>query len=73
MSMCKDPVFKKSSRSMNNGACVEVARGERGVLVRDSKAVNGPVLDFPTEAWKAFIADICAGRLVTDSQRICHD
>ncbi len=47
----------KSSRSGNNGACVEVARlGEDGIGVRDTKARGqGPILTFTRAEWDAFI------------------
>jgi hypothetical protein len=55
--------FMKSTRSVNNGACIEVARCDETVAVRDSKSVVGPVLEFAVDSWAAFIADIRAGRL----------
>lgn len=39
--------WRKSARSNNGGACVEVARNLPGIVaVRDSKHRNGPVLIF---------------------------
>nr|MDT0659243.1 DUF397 domain-containing protein [Micromonospora sp. DSM 115978] len=49
-------VWRKSTRSNGGGACVEVAVGERGVGVRDSKDPAGPVLVFGAAAWTAFVA-----------------
>lgn len=46
----------KSSYSMENGSCVEVAVIDTVVGVRDSKNVDGPVLAFPAERWAAFLA-----------------
>jgi hypothetical protein len=51
--------WKKSSESGTSG-CVEVAFGADIVLVRDSKATDGPVLTFTVEAWRMFIADLKA-------------
>lgn len=47
----------KSTRSGNNGACVEVAQlGDDTIGVRDSKAEGqGPILAFTRAEWDAFI------------------
>ncbi|MEU1813254.1 DUF397 domain-containing protein [Micromonospora aurantiaca (nom. illeg.)] len=47
----------KSSRSGNNGSCVEVARlGGDSIGVRDTKARGqGPILTFTSAEWDAFI------------------
>jgi hypothetical protein len=47
--------WRKSSRSGDCGACVEVARSRDGaVRVRDSKDPTGAVLSFSPAAWTAF-------------------
>ena len=48
-------VWRKSSRSGNNGQCVEVRDQGISVQVRDSKHQTGPVLTFTPEEWRAFI------------------
>ncbi|MHC3469302.1 DUF397 domain-containing protein [Streptomyces sp. 7R007] len=51
--------WTKSSYSTGNGACVEIKSPvTEAMAVRDSKVQEGPVLDFPTEAWNAFVASI---------------
>jgi hypothetical protein len=51
--------WRKSTRSSNQGNCVEVADNLPGVVyVRDSKDPDGPVLTFEPDAWRAFIEDI---------------
>lgn len=42
--------------------CVEVALGTPTVAVRDSKNLNGPVLDFHRANWSAFLSATKAGR-----------
>lgn len=41
--------------------CVEVARFDEGVAVRDSKAPAGPMLVFARDAWGDFVEDVKAG------------
>lgn len=50
--------------SFSTGAdstCVDVALGERAVLVRDSKDPAGPVLRFTHAEWRAFLLGVRAG------------
>ncbi|AWL40776.1 MULTISPECIES: DUF397 domain-containing protein [Streptomyces] len=47
--------FKSSYSSSQGGDCVEVAAHPTAVHIRDSKAVDGPVLTVPPSAWHAFV------------------
>jgi hypothetical protein len=48
--------WQKSSYSGNGGDCVEVARPSAGVLVRDSKRPDGPMLAFGDSSWRDFLS-----------------
>nr|WP_211840677.1 DUF397 domain-containing protein [Saccharopolyspora hirsuta] len=50
--------WRKSSRSGNNGACVEVAAAADLVAARDSKDPDGPVLVFSRARWASFLAGL---------------
>ncbi|MFG3228508.1 DUF397 domain-containing protein [Kitasatospora sp. NPDC048194] len=57
-----DARWVKSPYSGNGGNCVEVAPDFPSVVpVRDSKDPEGPVLLFPAEAWRSFVAATAAG------------
>lgn len=51
----------KSSRSANNGACVEVAFVPGLVATRDSKDPTGPALVVDPGAWTSFVAAVKNG------------
>ncbi|MFC8696740.1 DUF397 domain-containing protein [Streptomyces parvus] len=59
----------KSSYSDNGGNCVEVAANlaaTHGIVpVRDSKAVDGPVVAVPATAFAAFVAGVRGGTFGT--------
>ncbi|MDH6115968.1 hypothetical protein ABH930_002169 [Kitasatospora sp. GAS204A] len=57
-------LWRKSSRSNEDGNCVECAAASGDVAVRDSKDPAGPALRFSAKAWAVF-ADAAGGdRLV---------
>lgn len=47
--------WRKSIKTQNNGACVEVARVGEIVGVRDSKNPDGPILTFTLREFEAFL------------------
>lgn len=53
--------WRKASRSVNNGACVEVGSASSRVLVRDSVNPTGAVVAYAPTAWQAFIGSTKAG------------
>jgi hypothetical protein len=57
----EDLVFRKSSYSNGAGECVEVAESIEGSrYVRDSKDTTGPMLQFTTGEWTAFVKGVKA-------------
>ncbi len=54
--------WTKSSLSLSNGNCVEVASmpGDH-IGVRDSKDAEGPVLRFTPDEWNAFLGGVRNG------------
>lgn len=44
----------------NGGNCVEVADGEAGLRVRDTKNRGGHVLAVDAGAWRSFLGDVRA-------------
>ncbi|MFJ6724331.1 DUF397 domain-containing protein [Streptomyces sp. NPDC091281] len=61
-----NPQWRTSSYSDNGGTCVEVATNlvaKHGtVRVRDSKNVNGPVVDVTADAFLLLISAVREGR-----------
>ncbi|GAA2618722.1 DUF397 domain-containing protein [Paractinoplanes durhamensis] len=52
--------WRKSSRCASN-ACVEVAKVDGGVMVRDSKNPDQAPMRFTPEEWSAFVAGVNLG------------
>jgi hypothetical protein len=56
-------IWRKAVRSMNAGDCVEVAPANGKIFVRDSKNAGGPALEYPTDAWRNFLANAKQGSM----------
>ena len=55
--------WRKTRRSANNGACVEIAPTEGKILVRDSKNPSGPALEYAAHVWRGFLAEAKKGAI----------
>jgi Domain of unknown function (DUF397) len=53
--------WRKSSYSVNEGQCVEIATLPDTTAVRDSKDPSGPVLRFTSAQWRAFLNCVKSG------------
>ena len=53
--------WRKSARSISNGACVEVAPATGTIVVRDSVNPAGAMISYSTQTWQAFLADAKTG------------
>ncbi|WP_328824738.1 DUF397 domain-containing protein [Streptomyces sp. NHF165] len=50
--------FKSSYSGDGGGNCVEVARADSTVHIRDSKVVGGPLLNVSRAGWSSFVASL---------------
>lgn len=53
--------FRKSSLSLGNGNCVEIAHVSGRYVMRDSKDRTGPSLHFTPDEWRSFIGGVRNG------------
>lgn len=56
--MNSEMVWRKSSHSTQDTACVEVASEGRSIATRDSRRVDGPLLAFRDVAWLDFVGAV---------------
>lgn len=61
-----DLKWRKARRSAANGACVEVAHANGQIFIRDSKAQDGPVMQYPGGSWHTFLAGTKMGQFDLD-------
>ena len=47
--------WRKASRSVGNGECVEISSHLGRVSIRDSKDPEGPFLSYPANAFRVFL------------------
>jgi hypothetical protein len=51
--------WRKSARSLGNGACVEVAASADSLAVRDSTlGIESPVLGYSPRVWTSFLGQV---------------
>jgi hypothetical protein len=53
--------WRKSSYSVNNGACVEVALESKAITIRDSADPEGAVVRYSGHAWRGFLTQVANG------------
>jgi hypothetical protein len=58
--------WRKARRSVNNGACVELAPAAGRILVRDSMDEDGPVIAYSEYSWRLFVAAAKTGDFDTE-------
>jgi hypothetical protein len=58
----RDLDWRKATRSISNGACVEVGAAVHAVAVRDSTDQAGPQLAYSPAAWRSFAYSVRQGR-----------
>ena len=56
-----DDTWRKSTYSLSNGHCAEVASWRDGAAVRDSRDRSGPVLRFCGQTWGFFLTAVRDG------------
>lgn len=55
--------WRKSTYSSQANGCVEVDLASSGARIRHSKITDSPVIDFTTEQWAAWLAEVTADHL----------
>ena len=53
--------WRKSTRSIANGDCAEVASSSDGVAIRDTKDRSKLALRYPANSWRMFVSDVRSG------------
>ena len=56
--------WRKSSRSLNDGNCIEVTFDRAHLFVRDSQDPHGWTLMFERQPWRSFVSSLKTGLFV---------
>jgi Domain of unknown function (DUF397) len=59
----REPLIWRKARRCGNTACIEVAKAEQEMLLRDSKDPAGPRLVFAPQDWTAFLSAVREDRI----------
>jgi hypothetical protein len=60
--LVNEALWRKSRRSVGNGACVEVTVADPGIAIRDSTDQAGPRITYSAVAWRNFGQFVRLGR-----------
>ncbi len=61
--------WRKATRSANDRACVEVARVNGQIAVRDSKNPSGRQLRYSVRSWRDFTSNVRTKDIIMPSQK----
>jgi len=61
--------WRKSSYSVNGGACVEVMAEQDAVGIRDSADRPGSVVVYSSNAWRAFLCNVKDSEMLRSSNQ----
>ena len=53
--------WRKATRSIGNGNCVEVGSADGEVAIRDSQDLTGPMIRYSAGGWQSFVHEVRRG------------
>ena len=56
-----DSITWHTALSCESGACVEVAANQNTILIRNSRQPDGPLIEYTSEEWHAFVSGVKKG------------